>query len=109
MTPLLDQRERERSLAREAERSEARQRLRQTLHEHLANHAVWVFGSLLRPGHFHARSDIDIAVETLPPDLSIYSLASRLQEAMNRPVDVIWLPTSRLRDHIIEQGERWTG
>ncbi len=68
---------------------------------------VIVFGSLRRPGVFNDRSDIDLALERVPPQMSEYRLTSELMERMNRPVDVLLLSNSRLRDKIRCEGEVW--
>lgn len=105
---LLQQREQIRKAARETERTAARKQLKDALHRILPGRRVWVFGSLAHPRNFHRKSDIDIAVDSLPPDLSIYTLTALLEEAMGRPVDVIWLPESRLREKILSEAEQWT-
>lgn len=37
---------------------------------------VWVFGSLLRSWAFHVRSDVDLAVEGLPPERFFQAVAA---------------------------------
>ncbi len=107
MLDLLQQRDAQRQTERLHEFQMARERLREVLHRHLPGQRVWLFGSLLKPGHFNAASDIDLAVETLPDGMSIYTLTALLEEDMRRPVDVIYLPESRLRSKIITEGEIW--
>ncbi len=109
MTPLLKEREIQRKAAREPARLAARQRLRNALRRHLPNQRVWLFGSIVHAEQFHERSDIDFAVEALPEDMSIYTLTALFEEEMGRPVDVVFLPESRLRDKILREGEVWIG
>lgn len=109
MLALLQQREVTRRAARLHEWRQAREQLKACLNRHLPAQRVWVFGSLLEPGRFNAASDIDIAIDTLPAGMSIYTLTALLDEEMNRRVDVVYLPESRLRNKIISQGEQWIG
>ena len=109
MTNLLQERDATRKAKRLHDREKARAQLAISLHRHLPGQRVWVFGSLLQPGRFNAASDIDIAIDTLPPGLSIYTLTALLDEEMKRPVDVVYLPESRLRAKILAEGETWIG
>ena len=77
------------------------------MRRHLPGQRVWLFGSLLERGRFHAASDVDLAVESLPPELSLYTLTALLDEEMGRPVDVVLLPDSRLREKILRDAESW--
>lgn len=65
---------------------------------------VWVFGSVVEGG-FHLRSDIDLAVEGLPPERYFHVLSSLHQRAPV-PVDLVELEqaSSSLRDHIAAHG-----
>ncbi|MCG8456393.1 MAG: nucleotidyltransferase domain-containing protein [Holophagales bacterium] len=60
-------RERERREALEAHRHEMLERARRAIRRHLPEHpairGVYLFGSILKPGRFHSRSDVDVAVE----------------------------------------------
>jgi predicted nucleotidyltransferase len=107
MFDLLQQRDAQRQADRLVGQRVARDRLREVLHRHLPGRRVWVFGSLLEPGRFNAASDIDLAVETLPEGMSLYTLTALLEEEMRRPVDIICLPGSRLRNKIITEAESW--
>jgi len=107
MLDLLQQRDAQRQADRLVERCGVREQLREVLHHHLPGRQVWVFGSLLESGRFNAASDIDLAVESLPDGMSIYTLTALLDEEMRRPVDVVCLPESRLRHKIITEGELW--
>lgn len=107
MPTLLQQLEHERLQQRLAEREAVRAELAAALHRLLPGRKVVVFGSLTQPGRFNRASDIDVAIESLPEGLSIYTLTALLEEAMHRPVDVVLLGETRLRDKILAEGETW--
>jgi predicted nucleotidyltransferase len=63
---------------------------------------VYLFGSILVPGHFTPDSDIDIAVENHPHDrLDLYSALSRL---LPYPVDVVIMEQCHFASEIRENG-----
>ena len=105
---LLQARDAARRQRRLEVRTQVRQRLREALAELMPGAKVIVFGSLTRPGVFNDRSDIDLALETEPPGLSVWRLIGELMERLGRPVDVVLLDRCRFRDQIIRQGEVWT-
>jgi predicted nucleotidyltransferase len=105
---LLQQMERQRLETREGSRHEARRLLREVLRETLPDQRVFVFGSLLRPGKFAEESDIDLALESEPPHMTIYQLIGLLSERMGRPVDVLLLTECRFKERILREGELWT-
>jgi predicted nucleotidyltransferase len=107
MLELLQERDARRQSLRVTEWHEVRERLRTVLHRHLPGAKVWLFGSVLECGRFNAASDIDLALEAYPQEMSIYTLTGLIEEEMGRPVDVVILPESRLRNKIISQGEAW--
>lgn len=88
-------------------------RMRECLQAALARHApgtaVWVYGSLVKPGRFHEWSDVDLAFETLPAGASLEYLQSVLSDEVGREVDVCLLDRTRLRPVIEREGERWIG
>ncbi|MGH8318321.1 MAG: nucleotidyltransferase family protein [Steroidobacteraceae bacterium] len=89
----------------EAARAAARDRLRQALAELLPSGSeVWVFGSVFRPGKFRENSDVDIAVESLPPGMSEAWLQYELALRMDRGVDVLNLKETGLRARIEREG-----
>ena len=100
----------------EEQRARQREQLRQAtptalkgaVAELLPRHRCVVFGSLLQPGRFHERSDVDLALWDTPPGLSEYRLQAALEERLRRPVDLVLLPESRLREKILREGELWT-
>jgi predicted nucleotidyltransferase len=66
--------------------------------------AVYVTGSVLRPGDFYPFSDVDIAVEGLQENY--FRLLVQLEDLLERQVDLIELETSRFADSIRESGIR---
>jgi len=82
--------------------------LRASLARHAPGTAVWVYGSLVKPGRFHEWSDADVAFESLPAGMSLELLQSLLSADVGREVDVCILSHTRLRDVIEREGERWT-
>ena len=103
----------ERDLLRANRRLEAQvevsAKLRNALRVLIPGHAVIVFGSLLKPGTFNDRSDVDLALESDPPQMSSAQLQSALEERMGRPVDVVLLPQCRFRQKILREGQLWIG
>lgn len=81
--------------------------LRAALARHVPGTAVWIYGSLVKPGRFHEWSDVDVAFESLPPDMSLEYLQSLLSAEVGREVDVCRLDRTRLRAVIEAEGERW--
>jgi predicted nucleotidyltransferase len=81
--------------------------LREVLGQHAAGTAVWVYGSLVKPGRFHEWSDVDVAFESLPPGMSLEYLQSLLSAGVGREVDVCLIDRTRLRPVITREGERW--
>lgn len=81
--------------------------LRASLSRHLPGVAVWVYGSLAKPERFSEFSDVDIALESLPKNVSIDLLQSLLSRDVEREVDICMLETSRLKEDILREGKRW--
>lgn len=103
---LIEERERRNQRdARLADRT--RGLLRAALAKHVPGTAVWIYGSLVKPGRFHDWSDVDLAVESLPPGMSLEYLQSLLSADVGREVDVCRLDRTRLRTSIEQEGERW--
>jgi len=50
--------------------------LRTFLARHVSGAAVWVYGSLVKPGRFHGWSDVDVALESLPAGMTLEYLQS---------------------------------
>jgi predicted nucleotidyltransferase len=104
---LLQEMNQKRAAANEALRARTRERLREALRRFKPADRVMVFGSLSKPGHFNASSDIDIALENEPAGMSLYQLTGLLAEEMGRPVDVVVLSECRFRERIKQQAETW--
>ncbi len=85
------------------------ERLRTALHELLPETSVWVYGSLLVPGKFSEDSDVDVALECDPADVSLYVLQSLLSGRVGCEVDICVLDESRLKTKIQQTGQRWIG
>jgi predicted nucleotidyltransferase len=107
-TSLLDQVERERMQRRETLRAEVRQQLKAVLAELAPGEKVYVFGSLVHPNKFHDRSDVDLAFVEEPRKGSQFRIQSLIEESLNRPVDLLILNETRLKDKILREGELWT-
>ena len=85
MTMLLEL-QRECDQQRERLRRETRENLERALQEVLPGQAVFVFGSLVKRGAFHAQSDVDLAVFELPGRASEFAIHGMLEERMGRLV-----------------------
>ncbi|MFM7206660.1 MAG: nucleotidyltransferase family protein [Planctomycetaceae bacterium] len=102
--------QRERQSQRDAQLADhTRGLLAAALARHVPGTAVWVYGSLVKPGRFHEWSDVDVAFESLPPGMSLEYLQSLLSADAGREVDVCMLNRTRLRAAIEREGERWIG
>jgi predicted nucleotidyltransferase len=101
-----------RDLARQQRRldvfAETRRRLQSALKELIPGQRVILFGSLTKPGVFNDRSDVDLALETEPVQMSAERLISELMERLDRPVDVLLLDRCSFREKILREGEAWT-
>jgi uncharacterized protein len=67
---------------------------------------VWIFGSLTRPGHFDAHSDIDIALGA-DPQLRQFRITAELSQTFDRDVDVILLDECPFAVWIVKEGIPW--
>jgi predicted nucleotidyltransferase len=105
---LLQKRDLTRHRRRLRALADARRHLRSALADLIPGSQVVLFGSLTKPGVFNDRSDVDLALETEPAEMSLYQFTARLAEEMGRPVDVVLLSECRFRQKILEEGERWT-
>ena len=66
-----------------------------------------LFGSLVRPGRFCTRSDVDIAVPNLEPR-AYFALMGHLEEGLEREIDLVAIDTCHFADSIRRTGLRWT-
>jgi predicted nucleotidyltransferase len=69
---------------------------------------VYIYGSVIRPGRFHADSDVDLALTSEPKDMSVYRLQAKFEEAIGRPVDLCILDETRFAEVIMREGMLWT-
>lgn len=67
---------------------------------------IYLFGSVMIPGNFHQKSDIDMGVRGLNPDW-LYRFIAELSNLMEREVDVVMLENSRLAATIRKKGVQW--
>ena len=65
-----------------------------------------LFGSLVRPGRFSARSDVDVAVPDLEPR-DFFTLMGHLEEGLEREIDLVPIDTCHFADSIRRTGLRW--
>jgi len=65
---------------------------------------VFAFGSVCT-GAFHARSDIDLAIEGVPPEL-FFKAGAAAARLVSRELNLIELETcsERLRRHVLSEG-----
>ena len=66
-----------------------------------------VFGSILRPGAFHDRSDVDIAIPSVAPRC-YFELKSHLEDDLCREVDLVELDRCHFAASIARDGLPWT-
>mgnify|MGYP001477416751 CR=1 FL=1 len=105
---ILQRRASWRAGQRERLRLQTRAQLANALRELIPGQPVRIFGSLAVPGHFHERSDIDLALETEPVSMTRLSLMGHLEERLGRPVEVLLLAKCRFKRKILSEGELWT-
>jgi predicted nucleotidyltransferase len=101
---VLQERHAERERLRQSTLAEAVETLRRYFCTKQVK-AVYLTGSILVEGKFLSRSDIDVAVEGLPEEEYLLTLAE-LGYLLQRDVDVIELEKCCFRDHILQKGLR---
>lgn len=104
---LLQQRDQKRHETRLRLWEETRRSLALALRELLPGGRVWLYGSLTRRGVFNPASDVDLALTEEPSGKTIWRLQAELEERLHRPVDLVLLHETRLRDKILREGEEW--
>jgi uncharacterized protein len=67
---------------------------------------VYVFGSVIKPGRFQPRSDVDIAIKGLDK-FQLYSFIADISSFLQRDVDVIVLEECHFSEFIIKRGLKW--
>jgi predicted nucleotidyltransferase len=68
---------------------------------------AYVFGSLTKPGRYHAMSDIDIAVHWTGRG-SFFDLAGEVSRRLGQDIDILPLDQIPFADKIRREGIRWT-
>lgn len=68
---------------------------------------AYLFGSLTKPGRFHPKSDVDIAVERIDP-LRFFEAMSEFFNRLGREVDLVELDKCHFADKIRREGVLWT-
>ncbi len=104
---LLQQRDHQRHEARLLLWEETRRSLAVALRELLPGTRVWLYGSLTRRGVFNPASDVDLALTEEPCGKTIWRLQAELEDSLRRPIDLVLLYETRLRDKILREGEEW--
>ena len=66
-----------------------------------------LFGSVVRPGRFSARSDVDVAVPDLEPR-AYFALMGHLEDGLKREINLVPLDTCHFADSIRRSGLRWS-
>lgn len=105
---LLQERDARRREARLILWEETRQALALALQELVPGAKVWLYGSLTQRGRFTPHSDIDLALTEEPRGKTSWRLQAELEERLRRPIDLVLLNETRLRDKITREGEEWT-
>ncbi len=109
-TDILDQVLAKKRLQSEQERQFLLQQVLQWLDKFAESYGIeqaYIFGSLTKPGKFHQKSDIDIAVEQINPE-NFCNAISFLSTETLRDVDIIKLSQCHFADSIRNTGILWT-
>jgi hypothetical protein len=94
---------------REALRTSTLERARAVLDRLAPKYGIteaYLFGSVVKPGRFSERSDVDVAAAGLGENF--WTFAAEFSRALVREVDVVDLPRSRFAHRIRREGLRWT-
>jgi len=67
---------------------------------------AYVFGSLARPGRYHAQSDIDVAV-CWPGGTGFFDMAGDVSRLLGQDIDILPLDQIHFADKIRREGIRW--
>ncbi|MFN9173750.1 MAG: nucleotidyltransferase family protein [Synechocystis sp.] len=68
---------------------------------------AYLFGSVTQPSRFRSGSDVDLALETVAPEV-IFAIIAELSTALEREVDVIELSKCHFAEKIRRSGMPWT-
>lgn len=108
-TFILDEALAQRKARNEAERQKLLAKTLRLLDDLGARYNIqraYLFGSVVKPGHFQPDSDVDIAVEQIDPRQFIAAL-SEFSMRLNRDVDLIELDKCHFAHRIREKGLLW--
>ncbi len=90
----------------------AAQKCAQVLYGNYGVRKVYLFGSLNEPERFHDRSDIDLVVDGLPPNLYFKAVAE-LWRLLPPGMELDLIPfedaDSELRERVVEEGVTLSG
>lgn len=109
-TSVLDQALAKRRTEWERQRSVMLARVLVVLHEVLPRYDVqeaYVFGSLVKPGRYHADSDIDIAV-VWEQRRDFFGMAADVSQRLGQDIDILPLEQLPFADKIRDEGLKWT-
>ena len=95
----------DRTLAR---KRQERERLRRAVQARALRLLDVLFGSVVRPGHFDAKSDVDVAIPAVAPR-AYFTLMGHLEDGLMRDVDLVTIDSCHFADTIRRTGLRWTG
>jgi len=109
---LIDEIAKEKEKNREKERKLILSSLKELLPELAGKYdfsKAYIFGSLVKPGKFQNRSDIDIAIFNLKDEF-FFSLMAEISRHLFRDIDLYQIENldEYLRKRIEKEGELWT-
>lgn len=108
-TSIVQRAEQDKREEWEVRRRKLLKRVSAALHSYFQSHtvrAVYLVGSLTQPGSYRPYSDIDVAVEGLPREAYLTTLAE-LQDLFSRhSVDLIEMERCRFRPALEKEGNR---
>ncbi len=108
-TSILDEALARRKARNEAERQQVLAKTLRLLDELGPPYKIeraYVFGSLVKPGRFHADSDVDIAVEQIDPR-RFFEAMSEFFNRLGREVDLVELDKCHFAHRIRQKGILW--
>jgi predicted nucleotidyltransferase len=109
-TSVLDRALAKRRAEWEKQRSVMLARVRVVLDEVLPRYGVeeaYIFGSLVKPGRYHAASDIDVAV-VWEHRRDFFGMAADVSQRLGQDIDILPLEQLPFADKIRDEGLKWT-